>query len=210
MADTISVKEGETPALPLGTRFTDAFEFAREHHFTQSRKGTDGVPYLSHLMAVASIALDHGASEDEAIAALLHDVVEDGGGQAALAEIREQFGNEVADIVWACSDTDKEPKPPWQERKRAYIDSLATKPEPVLLVSASDKLHNARAILDDYNAVGDAVGALQRQRPRSTALVLPRPGRRVQRARRLGCAPDRATRQGARPHRGRARARAGS
>ena len=115
------------------------------------------MPYLAHLMAVASIALDNGASEDEAIAALLHDVVEDGGGPAALAEIRARFGDEVADIVWACSDTDEEPKPPWRERKRAYVESLSTKPEPVLLVSAADKLHNARSILDDYRELGDAV-----------------------------------------------------
>lgn len=151
------MSDDEKTGRPLGPRFTEAFEYARTHHFNHGRKGTGGVPYLAHLMAVASIALDHGASEDEAIAALLHDVVEDGGGPEALIEIRTRFGREVADIVEACSDTDEQPKPPWPERKRAYIESLATKPEPVLLVSASDKLHNARAILDDHAALGDAV-----------------------------------------------------
>jgi GTP pyrophosphokinase len=142
----------------LGPRFTDAFEFAREHHLRQTRKGTE-VPYLAHLMGVASIALDHGASEDEAIAALLHDVVEDGGGPEALARIRASFGDAVADIVWACTDTDEQPKPPWEERKRRYLATIPGKSEPALLVSASDKLHNARAILDDLIASGDEVWA---------------------------------------------------
>jgi (p)ppGpp synthase/HD superfamily hydrolase len=142
--------------LLLGKRFTDAFDLAREHHLRQTRKGTE-VPYLAHLMGVASIALEHGASEDEAIAALLHDVVEDGGGQEALARIREEFGDEVAGIVWACTDTDEDPKPPWVERKRRYLATIPGKSEPALLVSASDKLHNARAILDEAIASGDEV-----------------------------------------------------
>jgi GTP pyrophosphokinase len=149
------VGEAGTARQPLGPRLTVAFDLARTHHLHQTRKGDDGVPYLSHLMGVAAIALEHGATEDEAIAALLHDVVEDGGGQQALAEIRERFGDDVAEIVWACTDTDAEPKPPWIERKRHYVAALPGKPEPALLVSASDKLYNARAILDDLRAIGD-------------------------------------------------------
>jgi (p)ppGpp synthase/HD superfamily hydrolase len=138
----------------LSPRFVDAVEFARAHHEHDVRKGTS-IPYLSHLLAVASITLDHGGSEDQAIAALLHDVAEDRGGQSALDAIAQRFGPEVARIVAACSDTVVEPKPPWRERKTAYIAAIATKRPDELLVSAADKVHNARAILADYREVGD-------------------------------------------------------
>lgn len=125
-------------------------------HATQVRKGTT-IPYAAHLLGVASIALEHGADEDEAIAALLHDAVEDQGGQPVLDRIREQFGDRVADIVHGCTDADATPKPPWRERKEAYIAHIAHAPQSTRLVSASDKLHNARAILLDYRTHGEAL-----------------------------------------------------
>ncbi len=140
--------------MPLSDRFSDALRFACELHATQTRKGTD-IPYVAHLLAVASIALEHGASEDEAIAALLHDAVEDQGGRKTGDQIRRRFGDHVADVVDACSDTDIQPKPPWRARKEAYIAHLEQAPRSVLLVSASDKLHNARSILIDVRSHGD-------------------------------------------------------
>jgi (p)ppGpp synthase/HD superfamily hydrolase len=99
--------------------------------------------------------LENGGSEDEAIAALLHDAPEDQGGLERLADIRTRFGDSVAEIVVACTDTFESPKPPWRERKEQYLAALRTKPEPALRVSLADKLHNARALLRDYEAVGD-------------------------------------------------------
>src|ERR1700693_547491 len=120
------------------------------------RKGT-GIPYLSHLLMVAAIALDYGATEDEAIGALLHDVIEDGGVEHA-ATIRDQFGAAVFDIVDGCSDTDEIPKPPAAERKARYIEGLRRESNrSVLFVSACDKLANSRSILKDYRLVGDEV-----------------------------------------------------
>ena len=142
--------------MDLGPRFEEALTYAARLHREQVRKGS-GVPYLSHLLGVAGIALEHGASEDEAIAALLHDAVEDQGGAPTLAEIRRRFGDAVADIVAACSDTDVVPKPPWRPRKEAYIAHLASASPSARLVSAADKLHNARSILTDYRRLGEAV-----------------------------------------------------
>ena len=106
------------------------------------------LPYISHLLAVTSLVLEMGGTEDEAIAALLHDAVEDSGGVGVAMEqaIRAQFGDDVARIVRANSDTDVKPKPPWRERKQAYLDSLPGKQRDELLVSLADKLHNARAV----------------------------------------------------------------
>lgn len=146
----------ETLAQPLTDRFTSALTLACELHRSQSRKGTQ-IPYVAHLLAVASIALEHGATEDEAIAAVLHDAVEDQGGRATAALIRERFGNAVADIVEASSDTDVTPKPPWRERKRRYLDHVRHAAPSTRLVSAADKLHNARAILADYRTHGEAL-----------------------------------------------------
>jgi len=140
----------------LSSRFTDAFSFAAELHTTQLRKGTP-VPYIAHLMAVSSLALEHGATEDEAIAALLHDAIEDQGGAVVREAIRSRFGDAVTAIVDGCSDADTIPKPPWQARKQAYLDHLATAPPSVRLVSACDKLHNCRSILTDYRIHGDAL-----------------------------------------------------
>jgi len=142
--------------LPLSTRFQEALCLACDLHARQARKGTQ-VPYVAHLLAVASIALEHGANEDEAIAALLHDAVEDQGGAQTAALIRERFGDTVANIVLACSDTDMVPKPPWRERKRAYIAHVRQAPASVRLISASDKLHNARSILADYRVHREAL-----------------------------------------------------
>ncbi len=140
----------------LTSRFEDALTFAARLHAGQCRKGTT-IPYVSHLLGVASIALEHGANEDEAIAALLHDAVEDQGGAATQEIIRRRFGDAVAQIVDGCTDSSTTPKPPWRERKEAYIAHLHDASEPVRLVSASDKLHNARAILRDYRRMGDAL-----------------------------------------------------
>ena len=140
----------------LTNRFDDALAYASRIHRDQRRKGTD-IPYISHLLGTAAIALENGADEDQAIAALLHDAVEDQGGSARLAEIRARFGNRVAEMVDHCTDTDIEPKPPWRARKEAYIASLAFKPTASLAVSLADKTHNAGAIVADLAAVGDGV-----------------------------------------------------
>ncbi|MFM7406427.1 MAG: HD domain-containing protein [Cuspidothrix sp.] len=140
----------------LSARFTQALVYAHELHATQKRKAGN-IPYISHLLGVASIALEYGANEDEAIAALLHDAVEDQGGAATREEIRRRFGDHVTAIVDGCTDADTTPKPPWKQRKEAYIAHIATASPSVLLVSAADKLHNARSILQDYRIVGEAV-----------------------------------------------------
>ena len=143
----------------LTPRFDEAVRYAREVHAGQDRKGT-GVPYISHLLGVSSIVLDDGGSEDEAIAALLHDAAEDGGGEATLAEIRARFGDLVGDIVLSCSDSlveDPEDKLPWQERKENYLAHLENASRSVCLVSAADKLHNVRSIIRDYHEHGDAI-----------------------------------------------------
>ena len=147
---------GLTPAPPLGPRFDRAFALARELHAAQARKETE-LPYISHLMGVASLVLEDGGDEDEAIAALLHDAVEDQGGQQTLRRIRQLFGERVARVVAACSDTEVTPKPPWRERKEAYIAHLRDPelPAGALRVSLADKLHNARAILFDLHAGRD-------------------------------------------------------
>jgi len=143
-------------SLQLGPRFTEAFLYAAEKHATQTRKRTD-VPYISHLMAVAALVLEAGGGEDEAVAALLHDVVEDCGGMPVLEEVRRRFGNRVADIVQGCTDAYTIPKPEWKKRKLDYLDTLRRASDDVRLVSAADKLHNVRTILADYRREGDAV-----------------------------------------------------
>jgi (p)ppGpp synthase/HD superfamily hydrolase len=141
---------------PLGERFNRALVYAARVHSTQFRKGTRH-PYLSHLLGVASIVLAHGGDEDEAIAALLHDAVEDQGGKPRLQNIRQKFGARVAQIVAASSDTDTLPKPPWLERKQAYLRHLRSTNSSVRLVSAADKLHNARETLLDFRRQGASI-----------------------------------------------------
>ncbi len=140
----------------LTDRFDQALVYAASLHRRQMRKGTN-VPYISHLMAVAALTLEHGGNEDQAIGALLHDAAEDQGGLVELARIESRFGPEVSAIVADCSDSFDESKPNWRPRKEAYIASLATKPERSLLVSLADKTHNAECIRDDHAAEGEAV-----------------------------------------------------
>lgn len=138
----------------LSPLFTEALVYATELHNLQKRKGS-GVPYISHLMAVSSLVLEYGGNETEAIAALLHDAVEDQGGRERLAEIQTRFGAAVALIVTGCTDAWTDPKPAWRKRKEDYIAHLQQVAPSVLLVSAADKLHNSRTILSDYREIGD-------------------------------------------------------
>lgn len=137
-------------------RFREALLFAAELHSTQTRKGS-GAPYLSHLLAVAAIVMEYGGDEDEVIAALLHDAIEDQGGDVARQKIRRRFGDRVTRIVDECTDTDVEPKPPWRQRKEAYLAHLPQASASARLVSAADKLHNSRTIVSDYRQLGDEV-----------------------------------------------------
>ncbi len=138
----------------LSSRYEAALVMASQLHASQKRKGTS-IPYISHLLAVSSLVLEHGGSEDQAIAALLHDAVEDQGGLPTLVKIRDHFGDVVAEIVDHCTDAYEEPKPEWRIRKEEYIASIAKKPLDAVLVSCADKLHNARAILNDLRTLGD-------------------------------------------------------
>jgi (p)ppGpp synthase/HD superfamily hydrolase len=141
----------------LTQRFDEAFRYAHEVHAGHVRKGPAEVPYIGHLMGVASIVLDDGGSEDEAIGGLLHDAAEDHGGRARLDDIRQRFGDAVAKIVEDCTDSWEVPKRPWIERKRAYTEHARHLPAPSLRVSAADKVHNGYAILRDLRNDGEAV-----------------------------------------------------
>jgi (p)ppGpp synthase/HD superfamily hydrolase len=142
------------PGWPLTKRFDEALAYATHVHEGTFRKGT-AIPYVSHLLAVCALVLEAGGTEDEAIAALLHDAVEDAGGKERLADILRRFGREVARIVEGCSDTDEDPKPPWGNRRKAYLEHLRTADASTRRVSLADKLHNARAILRDYRQLGE-------------------------------------------------------
>lgn len=137
-------------------RLKAAFARAVDWHAKQERKAS-GTPYLCHLMAVAATVMENRGGPDEVIAALLHDAVEDAGGLPTLRKIRKEFGDRVAEIVQGCTDADIRPKPPWRQRKKTYIAHIATAAPSVRLVSASDKLCNARSILADYRRLGPAV-----------------------------------------------------
>jgi len=138
----------------LTSRFDEAFRYAHDVHDGQTRKGS-GAPYVSHLMGVASIVLEDGGGEDEAIGALLHDAAEDQGGRPRLDDIRARFGDTVAKIVEDCTDSWSDPKEPWLERKQAYIQHARKLSGPSLRVSAADKVHNAYAILRDLRNLGE-------------------------------------------------------
>ena len=140
--------------MTLTPRFEQALNYACIVHAGHRRKGTS-IPYVAHLLSVASLAMEHGADEDTAIAALLHDAVEDAGGKDRAADIRVRFGDRVVEIVLGCTDTDVTPKPPWQQRKEAYIQHLANASPETLLVSCCDKLHNSRSIVSDLRSIGD-------------------------------------------------------
>jgi (p)ppGpp synthase/HD superfamily hydrolase len=150
------------PRFRLTEHFDRAIQYANRIHASQTRKGTD-VPYMTHLLGVASLVLENGAqSEEEVIGALLHDAAEDQGGRPRLEDIREQFGEQVGHIVDSCTDTYENPKPPWRGRKEAYVTHVRELverggDEPALRVSLADKLHNTRAIIADVRESGDAV-----------------------------------------------------
>ena len=153
----------------LTSRFEEALTYAARAHWDHIRKVTPRkddadpahdpakeIPYVAHLLGVTSLVLEHGGGEDEAIAALLHDAIEDAGGPARREDVRVRFGDEIVRIVEACSDSDGENKAPWDERKRAYLAHLAaTTDSKIRLVTACDKLHNTRAVLSDYEKVGE-------------------------------------------------------
>ena len=165
MVDMKNIDEPESANfLHLTARFTRAIDYARQVHVNY-RKGTS-VPYMAHLLGVASLVMGESGyvrfpvTEDMVIGALLHDAVEDEGGLPRLRDIEANFGKEVAKIVEGCTDSfeeDSSKKQEWEVRKTSYIDRLRNEPEGTLLVSAADKLYNARAILEDYREVGPAI-----------------------------------------------------
>ena len=139
--------------MKLSRQFEKALVYATRAHSDQTRKKT-GIPYIAHILGVTAIAMEYGANETDAIAALLHDVVEDCGGAKRLRDIERKFGKAVTKIVDGCTDTYEPPKPPWRERKEAYLAHLKNSNSATRLVSASDKLHNTRAILADLRRHG--------------------------------------------------------
>jgi (p)ppGpp synthase/HD superfamily hydrolase len=150
-----------TPTVPivLTWRFDAALQFASGLHHSQTRKG-GSIPYIAHLMSVCALVLEAGGDEDQAIAALLHDAVEDRGGRSTLDTVRQMFGDRVANTVESCSDsmeTNPEQKLPWRSRKDKYLEHLRAANADALMVSAADKLHNARAVLADYRELGEAL-----------------------------------------------------
>lgn len=145
------------PYFVPSARLTAAFDYARRLHRKQTRKRTK-ITYLSHLMAVAALVIEHGGTEDQAIAALLHDAIEDQNHHGSVpGQIEKRFGSKVRALVEACSDSQGPKKEEWRLRKEAYLKHLACAPGNVCLISAADKLHNARAILADYRAIGRKV-----------------------------------------------------
>ncbi len=145
--------------MVISPLFTEALGYVAALHAKQRRK-VSSEPYLAHLLAVAAIVMEHDGNEDEAIAALLHDAVEDQGGAATLEEIRRRFGATVAEIVAGCSDTMLSPKPPWRERKEAHVAHLRAASASVRLVVAADKLHNVGALLREYRRRGESLWAI--------------------------------------------------
>jgi len=149
-------RQAKPRAKRLGQRFQKALLFAAQKHSGQARKAST-IPYMAHLMAVASLVLEAGGDQDLAIAGLLHDVVEDCGGEKMLEEVQRRFGARVATIVDGCTDAYVIPKPAWRDRKRAYISRLKNEDSDTRLVSAADKLNNLRSILSDYREIGESV-----------------------------------------------------
>ena len=143
----------------LTERFNNALVFTAELHCHQTRKGKDEIPYISHLLGVASLVLEAGGDEDMAIAALLHDAVEDQGGYKTLDEIRGRFGDRVAHMVEGCTDDfTGHNRTRWCDRKVRYIQHLRDcSDEETRIVSLADKVHNARTVLLDYIEIGDSV-----------------------------------------------------
>ena len=150
----MNLKDTETPKLT--NRFEDALVYATRLHTRQIRKGS-GVPYVSHLLSVAALVLEDGGDEDEAIAALLPDALEDQGGKTTRAEIYRLFGERVGSIVDGCTESDTLPKPPWRDRKQRYLEQLRQGTPSIRRVALADKLHNARSLLFDYRQQGVAI-----------------------------------------------------
>ena len=151
--------EVSKPHVYLTDRFFKAMAYATDAHKEQVRKSTD-IAYISHPFGVASLVIEAGGDEDQAIAGLLHDVAEDCGGEPRLVEIAELFGERVAHIVRGCSDSlvvDEDKKAPWRQRKAVHIQHLRSSNADVLLVTAADKTHNARAIATDIQSIGSMV-----------------------------------------------------
>lgn len=151
----------------LTERFDEALSWASQLHREQTRKGA-GAPYISHLLAVTALVLEAGADEDEAIAAVLHDAIEDQGGPAVREQIRRRFGDRVTALVDGCTDAEEMPKPPWRERKEAFIASIEAAPESVRLIVTADKLHNVTCSIVDLEREGP--GAWKRFRGRAKAM----------------------------------------
>ena len=149
----------KTATVKLTERFEQALVYATRLHAAQIRKAT-GVPYITHLLSVTALVLEDGGNEDEAIAALLHDAVEDQGGKATRAEIYRLFGEQVVAIVDGCTEFDSLPKPPWRERKQRYLEQLRQGSSSVRRVALADKLHNARSLLGDYRQQGDEIWSM--------------------------------------------------
>lgn len=149
-----AIRIPRTGAHPLTDRFIDALGYATRAHQGQVR-GSDGQPYIAHLLRVTGLVIQDGGSEDEAIAALLHDAVEDQGGRERLEDIRRRFGDAVAEIVDECTDSYGDPKPPWRRRKEQYIDELPDASRGALLVSLADKLDNTRSMVRGYRIRGE-------------------------------------------------------
>ena len=145
--------------VKLTERFEQALVYATRLHATQIRKAT-GVPYISHLLSVTALVLEDGGDENEAIAALLHDAVEDQGGAATRAEILKLFGEQIVAIVDGCTEFDSLPKPPWKERKLRYLEQLHQGSASVRRVALADKLHNARSLLLDYRQQGEVMWSI--------------------------------------------------
>jgi GTP pyrophosphokinase len=143
--------------MSLSPRFTEALAFAARLHRDQVRKGPDHVPYVSHLLTVAGTVIEYGGTEDEAIAALLHDAIEDQGGAATREIIVRLFGEPVARIVDGCTDASTVPKPPWHLRKQTYVERLREAPPSVLVVVLADKLSNVRSTLRDLRVTGPEI-----------------------------------------------------
>jgi (p)ppGpp synthase/HD superfamily hydrolase len=145
---------------PLSARFDDALALAHRVHQRQARKGTQ-VPYIAHVLGVASLVLEYDGNETEATAALLHDALEDAPDDLPAHRVREiilvRFGREVLDIVEECSDTTERPKPPWRERKARYLAAAEHASESAMTVSAADKLHNLRSLIRDYRRHGETL-----------------------------------------------------
>jgi GTP pyrophosphokinase len=140
----------------VSQRVREAIQLALELHAGQTRKG-GAAPYVFHPLAVAGLVADAGADEDTIVAAILHDAVEDAGGPATRERIARQFGERVAGFVDACSDTDQTDKPPWRQRKEAFVARMRSAAPEVRAIVAADKLHNARSLTRALRAQGNAL-----------------------------------------------------